>query len=724
MKKNLYISFVAIIILANIFVGECILKFETYHLLYSEPSISVQFSNPNIKESTISGHLNKFSKENRINISQYIYIDQNRLHIYSTNIEEDSKIKLKSGSYPERDQYISNVKKNALSENQVGMFHYPITNLKINIYNYNQIKNVGISDIFYLRNSNEDIKKQFIKEFSKYGEVSDQSEKILYLAMINKTLLSILAFAILAFIMITFLMIIKNRKELVLKELWGYSKRHLLIVNFSKVFKFITFIMSMGILVLLILISKYSQTYYRIKYLLYFIIMNSLLVLSIILLVHLESLIVKKLSSTSLSIKDKLPFEKLYFLSIVFKILVYIIVISVIISTLTNLKSLNSNLENFNEWEKTKNVYRISVSNIPKYKLNDLGYERDLNDKSYEFYKEIQKNNQGFLMHSNNFHYTVNGDKINYFYSINTMGEEVIYSPYGRSVIIDTSYLNVNPIESFSGDPIERLIVDDEDVLNVLVPKKYKKYEGKIKENYREDFYFEKVEVENMFNREFNTPLNLQSIESLKVNVIYVKNNQDYFTFNPVTGGLKSTIEDPVAVIYNESVDTSNIGAYLTTSVYIIDKTKGRALESIRPSLKKTKLTEVRRVQSVYSSINSSIIRQKNKLMQQIISLIIGGIIALIFIILLVWANYQIDLYKITVKYMLGFSSIRRNYKLLLAAAVSNLIVGLIVWFFYKNKIIIPIILGITLFELLLIIVLGNRYLKNNVQKISKGDNI
>lgn len=724
MKKNLYISFVAIIILANIFVGECILKFETYNLLYSEPSISVQFSNPNIKESTISEHLNKFSKENRINISQYIYIDRDRLHIYSTNIEEDSKIKLKSGSYPERNQYISNVEKTALSENQVGMFHYPITNLKINIYNYNQIKNVGISDTFYLRNSNEEIKKQFIKKFSKYGEVSDQSEKILYLAMINKTLLSILAFAILAFIMITFLMIIKNRKELVLKELWGYSRRHLLIVNFSKVFKFITFIMSMGILVLLLLISKYSQTYYMIKYLFYFILANCLLISSIILVVYLESLIVKKLSNTSMSIKNKLPFEKLYFLSIVFKILVYVIVISIIVSTLTNLKSLNSNLENFNKWEKTKNIYRIAVSNIPNYKLSDLTYERDLNNRSYEFYKEIRKNNQGFLMHSSNFHYRINGDEINYFYTTNTTVEEEIFSPYGRSVRIDTSYLNVNPIESFSGEPIERLIVDDEDVLNVLVPRKYKKYEDKIKERYREEFYFRKIEVDNIFNREFKTPLNNQSIDSLRVNIIYVKNNQDYFTFNPETGGLKSTIKDPVAMIYNESVDTSNIGAYLTTSVYIIDKTKGRALESIRPSLKKTKLTEVRRVQSVYSSINTAIIRQKNKLVQQIISLTVGGIIAVIFIVLLVWSNYQIDLYKITVKYMLGFSSIKRNYKLLLAAVVSNLIIGFIVWFFYKNKIIIPIILGITLFELLLIIVLGNRYLKNNVQKISKGDNI
>jgi putative ABC transport system permease protein len=303
----------------------------------------------------------------------------------------------------------------------------------------------------------------------------------MYLAMINRTLLSVLAFAILGFIMITFLMIIKNRKVLVLKDLWGYSKRHLLVVDFSEVFKYITFIMGIGLLTLLIIIKKYNQIFYMKKYIIYFLFGNFLIILIMISFIYLECLLVKKLSNSPLSIKSKLPFEKLYFLSIIFKIIIYIIMFFIILSTSYNLMYLNLELNDLERWDKAKDVYRITEANISNYKLNDLTYERDLNDRSYEFYKEINKNNEGFLIESGNFSYTYDGNNVNYFYKLNATGEEEICSPSGRCLTIDKGYLKVNPIVGVLDKPIEELMVDDEYVLNILVPKKYQKYEEKIK---------------------------------------------------------------------------------------------------------------------------------------------------------------------------------------------------------------------------------------------------
>ena len=52
------------------------------------------------------------------------------------------------------------------------------------------------------------------------------------------------------------------------------------------------------------------------------------------------------------------------------------------------------------------------------------------------------------------------------------------------------------------------------------------------------------------------------------MNLIYVKKNQNYFTYSINDGDNKSNIRDPIAIIYNGQIDTSFIGAWITTSLF------------------------------------------------------------------------------------------------------------------------------------------------------------
>ncbi len=69
-----------------------------------------------------------------------------------------------------------------------------------------------------------------------------------------------------------------------------------------------------------------------------------------------------------------------------------------------------------------------------------------------------------------------------------------------------------------------------------------------------------------MYNKDLGYNLNKTSITDLNINIIYTANKQNYFTFDSNTGDKKNNIQDPLAIIYNDTIDTSAIGAYATTS--------------------------------------------------------------------------------------------------------------------------------------------------------------
>ena len=52
------------------------------------------------------------------------------------------------------------------------------------------------------------------------------------------------------------------------------------------------------------------------------------------------------------------------------------------------------------------------------------------------------------------------------------------------------------------------------------------------------------------FRKNMNKPKNMLKKDKLSINIIYVKSNQSYFTYDSDTGNDKNQIIDPIAVIY------------------------------------------------------------------------------------------------------------------------------------------------------------------------------
>lgn len=156
-------------------------------------------------------------------------------------------------------------------------------------------------------------------------------------------------------------------------------------------------------------------------------------------------------------------------------------------------------------------------------------------------------------------------------YIMNGMQFAEEIDPNGHCIRVSRNYFAHNPIETADGSNLTEQFVYDDLTLNLLVPEKYQDMEEDIVAAHRERFYFEKVEAENSYNQEagISDRMNIAK-EDLKINIIYVKDGQDYFSFRsdcaPQTG---CHVEDPVVQIYTGNIHCNYAHSFMSQWVYI-----------------------------------------------------------------------------------------------------------------------------------------------------------
>lgn len=156
-------------------------------------------------------------------------------------------------------------------------------------------------------------------------------------------------------------------------------------------------------------------------------------------------------------------------------------------------------------------------------------------------------------------------------YTMNGMQFAEEIDPNRHCIRVSRNYFAHNPIETADGSNLMEQFVYDDLTLNLLVPEKYQDMEEDIVAAHRERFYFEKVEAENSYNQEagISDRINIAK-EDLKINIIYVKDGQDYFSFRsdcaPQTG---CHVEDPVVQIYTGNIHCNYAHSFMSQWVYI-----------------------------------------------------------------------------------------------------------------------------------------------------------
>ena len=156
-------------------------------------------------------------------------------------------------------------------------------------------------------------------------------------------------------------------------------------------------------------------------------------------------------------------------------------------------------------------------------------------------------------------------------YTMNGMQFAEEIDPNGHCIRVSRNYFAHNPIETADGSNLTEQFVYDDLTLNLLVPEKYQDMEEDIVAAHRERFYFEKVEAENSYNQEagISDRMNIAK-EDLKINIIYVKDGQDYFSFRSDCAQQTGChVEDPVVQIYTGNIHCNYAHSFMSQWVYI-----------------------------------------------------------------------------------------------------------------------------------------------------------
>ncbi|MBC1490169.1 DUF1430 domain-containing protein [Listeria sp. FSL L7-1485] len=662
--------------------------------------------------------IQKFSESEDINISQYTFLDERAINIYSSNIPSATNIVLKNGNNPNGNEFLAN--DNADSKKQSGKIYHPSNYWSIKVYNFDQVNNVGMGDTFYIEGlDNKDTYQAFLDEFEQYGEITFNSVHIGWWNYINLPLLLTLLFCIIIICIITYYYLIYSKHKIMVNLIWGNSKIATLNSLFLSLIKFAIYIVLLIFLFLIAYLIN-MQSIYSAKFLVQLSAINIMLITTIVLLMYLLGYLRIKLIDRSLAKNQVQSQKQRLVINLGIKLVLLVLFASMVVSSFQSFQTLNNKLENFKDWGKTKDIYKVQVGLLPESLQDDLKMDRSLNNKFNTFYEQGKANKEMFLMFSENFQRI---DNETFFYETYLEKDNQINSPEGNSVEIDLNYLKLNPIETVQGQQVENKVINRDKVLNIIVPESKKNLADAIKTMYLDFFYFQKVEVANMYNEALEQPKSNITKKDLHINIIYAKNQQQYFTFDSSTGDAKnSLITDPIAVIYTGNIDSSYIGARVTSSVFFSDKTRGAAFNEIQPLIKKSGAREITHVDSVYEELSNEITTLKWSIYQQLIGTFILALSVLAFMALLILAYYRENLYKQLIYYVFGFSFWESSKIFIICNLSISLLSGIILFFLSKEIIVWCFILCIICIELIVIYFIRQNIIKKDIKSIIKGE--
>ena len=217
------------------------------------------------------------------------------------------------------------------------------------------------------------------------------------------------------------------------------------------------------------------------------------------------------------SIKNKKPLKQIQFINAFAKIIFSVIILYLLfVSCLTFSNSYRYYYKNENDWKQLKSYGRMPTkAALPSQ--NDAKGTLQIFDKKYQLFKYTNDRGAILISFSDEYRLEQTGEKYP-----NT-------SKYARkTVLINNNYLKINPIYSNDGKVVN--VNESDDRLTVLIPEIYKNEEKELRKYLEKEYHLQKYKVTNMFLKDLGEKPPL--IENIVLNIIWVKNNQSYFTFD------------------------------------------------------------------------------------------------------------------------------------------------------------------------------------------------
>ncbi|MBT2255914.1 FtsX-like permease family protein [Priestia megaterium] len=600
------------------------------------------------------------------------------------------KMKLKSGAFlnanSDYNDFLSTVETN--NKNQVGQLEIFHSFDPIEIRP--MIAAEKIKDIkgTYTLNGIEKAEK-FKKIAEKHGFVvnvsKDQAQSLVteypYQDMIYKASLILCLLIALAILYD----VINNYKEIAVRYLFGYNFFDIGVYLFKKYIRTILGSLIIGFLGLLLYLYFYNHFQQLLPFLDFWI-NNIIPLILIVLFIFIIAWLATKSINISQMIKNKKPIKLLFYLNIIVRFIIAVLLILGLQQGISTVLGLKSTVDKQEKWSLLKDYSYLGIIATNDPKLFD--FDKKKRNQFQQFYKELES--QGSLYISPSAYYSNNSSDIPL--DSNPWGMD------GRKVEINNNYLSVNPIVNINNKKVDISETSSENQINVIVPIKFKKYENNIKKTIANDYT-------GIYNEKDPEPVD--------VNILYVKNNQSYFTFTTNMAEKNDyEIIDPIAVVVNSQFDPRILSNNISMGYgyYTKNGDSESPFAMTQETLKKHNLSDIWQPISIaYSSVELKIANDKEVLQLATVYCILSLILAAVLLFFSSMYYLEINKQSLALQWIFGYSFFEKHNVVYLVILVFWNFIFMISFFITNNILLLAkITFGLALFDVLFIsIILG-----------------
>ena len=582
---------------------------------------------------------------------------------------------------------------------------------KIKVHNFEELLNVGFKNLLYVNTKNERIMQKLSDELKEDCEIQyslpniTENTSFIYTNTNSFPVFTLYCFL---FILILFFYYSRSRKEFAICRLWGYTYPQTYCTLNRVIYIPLLFPLVLNGLLAGGIIFKFGLSNPLLQVIYGMILLNIITISLLILL----SIIIFLFSFTAVDNKRRQIMSKVIITSNILRLFLLFLIFLFINNSVEEKKELDKNLDGLTAWSDTKTLFNLQEIYSP-LNYSDLATEDVLNNKILKVYQDLSDLDKVFIISTRNFERSnVADDNYDYTYLYDLENEEDLYSPYGRNIVVDRNYLKRHEIKSVNGKNVVDMIDTDDDVLNILVPQKYKKYEGVIEDSFKDWFYFQRVTVTNMYRIAGNKTEIHKELDDLNINIIYIENNQKYFTYNPYAGDSMNTIEDTIVTVYTENIDNSTLGSYVGSGVFVESEDVDSVLKEISSITEKYGANELNSVASVYDKKGEEIQYLENKMGQLLLNTIIIFLFLIMFMMVITYFYYKLFFRELIIKSLYGYPFIYIYKSLFRTNLLINIgVIPLIVIVYKRLPLYMVVILGGLLLIDYFVVRIVNKYL-------------
>ena len=581
MKKRVGIFVAVLSILFNLFVFLQISNHVVESFLLDKQVISFDFrEDKTVSLTELLKKIENFSNRYNVEIAQYSFLSQDGIDIYST--DKDDYRELLS---------IPNL----------------IFNRKIKTHDFENLLNTGFKNRLYVATNDQEIINQLSSMLSEdcrvccsdpqssgetviFGQIRDRS--FVYAVIIYTGALTIIVFAYYSL----------QRTKCLIFELWGYPSFRIFYIFNRWIWALLFFPGALVTLTLTGLVYKFHFSGVAGSILRTTLVLNGLVLLAIC-IVSIPMFLC--FCATKGAVGRVKCFSGVMMFCSVIKVLVVLMVMILLGFYIRESDTLKEQKNGLSQWSDTQNLFNIFEAYSPLY-MSDLAAEDLYNGKIHAVYHELRDSGKEFILNTVNFEHPdpkkLVGKNRNaqYSYQLDMNSEEDAYTPYGRSITVDCNYLKTHLIRDIEGNNVLEQINTNDLVLNVLVPHSLIEHENTIRSSFSDWFYFQKVKVSNIYREARNLDPSMVCAKDLSVNIIYVQDGNQIFTYNVNSGDEDNRIKDPIMMVYTENVDNSYLASCLGGFIFMEAPEKYGALKEISSITGKFAVPELNMVRSVY----------------------------------------------------------------------------------------------------------------------------